>query len=60
MTTTAHLTDDPTRPASCPFLILDAAGEIAGWCETEDGARTTAAEWSRIDGATYTTRNVNS
>ena len=46
--------NDAARPASCPFLILDAAGEIAGWCETEDGARTTAADWSAIDGATYT------
>lgn len=41
-------------PASCPFVIIDPAGEIAGWSETEDGAVRTCAEWGAIDGATYT------
>jgi hypothetical protein len=33
-------------PPSCPHHVIDAAGELAGWCETEDGARGTAAEWN--------------
>lgn len=57
-TTTDHVA--PARPdlsevpASCPFVVLDHAGQIAGWCETEDGAVRTCAEWGAIDGATYT------
>ena len=41
-------------PACCPFVVIDSAGAIAGWCETEDGAVRTCAEWTAIDGALYT------
>lgn len=50
--------DDPNRPASCPYVILDPAGVLAGWTETEDGAERTRAQWSAIDGAAYTWRLV--
>ncbi len=42
---TATRLDLSAVPASCPFVILDAAGTVAGWCETEDGAARTCAEW---------------
>lgn len=32
-------------PSSCPFVILDSRGAVAGWCETADGAARTCAEW---------------
>ncbi len=44
---TATRPDLSAVPASCPFVILDAAGTVAGWCETEDGAARTCAEWGK-------------
>lgn len=52
-TTSQHPPNVP--PPNCPHHVLDAAGELAGWCETADGAARTVAEWNEraLEGAPF-------